>query len=264
MSTQFHRCKPQLLSRVKWYRQKAWLDGLRLEYGVDQTALARALATENEERNSNIYAWYKGKRAARENSVNEVEKLYPGSRDLFDFPVWVLLGAEPLRPKHIAALQKKVFKGTYVPSLFTEKFSQDQFGQAVADNTCDLYSEMGIHLWQLPGALAGKKPIRQLKDADNAIAESGTHNILAPLIAIRKSQFEDGGLRFFIAELQLEQSAAAFLSNPVFALQAMNLTNAIVSVLEEASYGTRDKRRSRWRSIYQDLEEGLVQPHSTR
>lgn len=264
MSTKFYRCTPKLRSQVKWYRQQAWLVALRVEYGIDQAALARALASSDEEKNSNIYAWYQGKRAARRSSIDAVETLYPGSRDIFDFPVWTLLGAEILRPKHIAALQKNIFKSAYVPSICTEELSQDQSARAWADNILNLYTEMGVHLWQLPRELAsGGKVFCQLADIDNTIADYGTHTILAPLTAIRKSQFEDSGLRFLVAELQLEQSAANFLSNPVFALQSENLTNALLSVVEEASYDTRNEYLSRWRSIYQGLKADSVQPPST-
>ncbi|WP_396587718.1 hypothetical protein [Bermanella sp. R86510] len=78
------------LTDISVLRTRVWLENIFREFNINSKTFSKEFYG-GEESTGTVIRWLKGKHAVRKSSVDKIEQLYPGSRNIYDLPIFDLL-----------------------------------------------------------------------------------------------------------------------------------------------------------------------------
>ena len=134
---------------INLLRTKLWLEALSRDTGLDYTRLEEEIAS-NSERSGLVRKWRNGSHCVTERKVLQIARLFPGSEEIFQLPLFVLLENRSISRKELLRIMKHYvnpgdpFRFWQLPKNFKERTDGTDMPVPLEDYLDCLYERGGI------------------------------------------------------------------------------------------------------------------------
>jgi hypothetical protein len=171
---------------VSKLQTRVWIDCILREHQLDKTQLESSLSNGSDPKGQ-VYKWLRGANCVTESKVRQIDRVLPGSKEVFNLPLFDLLQNRPIKKSELIRLVSPY-----------------------SDNNDDLI------FWRLPEIYKGEDdgisiPIILPDNLDMLYQRGGIFSFIAILYIVRRSESEGD------AYLHLEAVKHAYKSFPSLA-----------------------------------------------
>lgn len=208
-----HGSKPSRKTPAKIFQTRVWLENIFATHHIGLKEFEQRIRGAGE-KSYLPTKWLKGLNCASRNAANKVEKIFPGSIDIYNLPLYDLIENKPLTKKSVFALTNCYHSSS--KNLYTWKFPNDW---GVTPSSGDSHKKF--------------KPVDNLPDWQ--VPNDGYGGMLSPLLPppLREDSnalVSRGDIFGFISIIALIREAECNLDHEAFQLHIMNAYRALPAV----------------------------------
>lgn len=185
-------------------RGGAWLGHSLHLSGLELTAFTKKYIVRNRTRSNLVRKWQRGEAAPSELTVATVEESLPGSRWIYDLPLWELLRNEPISSQRLRTI------------------------------AAGLTANPGIHMWWFPGDDArfaqAKIPFATYPDTDPLVARNDVWGLVGCVLKTRLCEQDRAMGEHLNESMNMFRALPGALKTPGFRPYAQELFSSLMDL----------------------------------